>query len=172
MPVAYAIIPDMVPLAAGADLVGFRGAPFPEAVTQAAAESVRAECGWHIAPHLELTIKVRTGGADTVLLPSLKVVVVLSVVDQDGAAVTGWESWENGVLERPGGFPNVVTINFVHGYPRCPKDLLGIIAERASASAAGRVKSESLAGRSVSLDSGYDPVTAPILNTYKLGARP
>lgn len=165
---AYATIPNMAPLAAAADLVDFRGAPFPDPVTQAAGESVRSECGWHIAPQLEQTIKVRTGGADTVLLPSLKVFAVLSVVDRDGAAVAGWEVYEDGVLERPGGFPDIVTVTFVHGYTSCPKDLLGIIAERASASAGGRVKSEALAGRSVQLEGGYDPITQTTIAAYRL----
>jgi len=161
-------LPPVAPLVAVSDLVGFRGAPFPAAVTQAAAESVRSECGWHIAPRIEQTIMVRTGGGDTVLLPSLQVAEVASVTDRAGAAVDGWEVWSNGILERPGGFPRTIVVTFTHGYTACPKDLLGIIAERASAQAAGRVKAESLAGRSVQLDGGYDPLTQTIINAYRL----
>lgn len=160
------------PLIATGDLVGFRGAPFPDAVTQAAAESVRSECGWHIAPSVTQTVAVRTGGVGTVLLPSLRVESVALVTDKDGVELTGWDAWENGVLERSSAFPKVILVTLTHGFAVCPTDLLGIIAERASAQAEGRIKSESLAGRSVSLDSGYDPVTAPILARYKLPSRP
>lgn len=159
---------DMAPLVSAAALAGFRGAPFPETVVEAAAETVRADCGWHIAPEVEQTIKVRTYGADNVNLPSLKVAEVLSVVDRDGTPVTGWEDWENGMLERPGGFPETIVVTFRHGYPSCPKDLHGIIAERSGSQVTGRVKAESLAGRSVQLDGGYDPNTPAILAAYRL----
>lgn len=156
------------PLVEAGDLAAFRGAPFDDAVTKAAAESVRTECGWHIAPDIEQTIIVRTGGTDTVLLPSLHVTEVAAVTDRDGTPVDGWEAWSNGILERPGGFPNAIEITFTHGHETCPPDLLPIIAERAAAQAAGRIKSEALAGRSVQLEGGYDPVTETTINAYRL----
>lgn len=168
MPLAYASIPDMASLVSAADLAGFRGAPFPETTVQAAAETVRAECGWHIAPQIEQTIKVRTGGADSVNLPSLMVYDVLAVTDRFGTAVTGWDFWEHGVLDLPGGFPDVIKVTYIHGYRTCPKDLHGIIAERSGSQVSGRVLAESLAGRSVQLDGGYDPNTPAILNAYRL----
>lgn len=160
------------PLVEAVDLSEFRGAPFTLAVVGAAAESVRDECGWHIAPSAMESVRVR-GGSRVVLLPSLHVTDVASVVDGDGVAVTGWDWFENGVLELPSGvFPRVVSVTFTHGYASCPRALLPIVAERASAQAAGRIKSEALAGRSVSLEGGYDPVTAPVLARYKLPTRP
>ena len=165
---AYVRTPGMSPLVSAANLAGFRGAPFPETTVESAGETVRADCGWHIAPEVEQTVKVRTGGLDTVNLPSLYVVDVVSVVDRDGAEVTGWDFWENGVLDRPGGFPDIIKVTFRHGYQSCPKDLHGIIAERSGSQASGRVKAESLAGRSVQLDGGYDPNTPAILAAYRL----
>lgn len=156
------------PLVTPAELATFRGGPFGEAVTNAAAQSVRTECGWHIAPSTKQTIAVRTGGADAILLPSLHVTAVTSVTDRNGTSVDGWDVWSNGILERPGGFPDAVQITFTHGFETCPKDLLGIIAERAVAQSAGRVKSEALAGRSVQLEGGYDPTTDTTINAYRL----
>lgn len=157
----------MEPLIQPAELNGFRGAPFPGNITEAAAESIRTQCEWHIAPSLDATLKVRAGGS-VILLPSLHVTAVASVVDNHGTAVAGWEWYPNGILERPAGFPAFVSVTFTHGYPACPKELLPIIAERAVSQASGRIKSEALAGRSVSLEGGYDPDAARILAKYTL----
>lgn len=165
---AYTAPQGMGPLVQPADLGGFRGAPFEETVVTAAGESIRSECGWHIAPALEQTTRIRTGRLDTVNLPSLHVVDVVSVLDRDGAPVTGWDWWEHGVLDRPGGFPETITVTFRHGYEACPKDLYGIIAERSGSQATGRIKAEALMGRSVQLDGGYDPNTPAILAGYRL----
>lgn len=165
---AYARTPGMGPLVSATDLAGFRGAPFPDTLVEAAAETVRAECGWHIAPAVEQTVKVRTGGMDTVNLPSLYVTDVVSVLDRAGAPVTGWDFWEHGVLECPGGFPDIIKVTFKHGYESCPKDLHSIIAERSGSQVSGRVLAESLAGRSVQLEGGYDPNTPTILAGYRL----
>lgn len=160
--------PPIGPLAQAQDLAAFRGGPFHADVVTAAAQSVRSECGWHIAPSIEQKIAVRTGGSDTVLLPSLRVTAVTAVTDRRGGTVDGWEAWSNGILERPGGFPDAVEITFTHGYETCPPDLLPIIAERAAAQASGRIKAEALAGRSVQLEGGYDPVTQTTLNAYRI----
>lgn len=160
-----------VPLVASADLSGFRGAPFAASVAEAAAESVRAECAWHIAPSVTETVKLR-GEGGVVLLPSLRVTGVASITDADGNPVEGWEWWPNGVVEVSGSFPRIVNVTFTHGYESCPKELLPIIAERAQSQASGRIKSEALAGRSVSLEGGYDPVTSVVLARYKLNGGP
>lgn len=157
----------MEPLIQVTDLLGFRGAPFAGNVTQAAAESIRTQCEWHIAPSVEETVKLRAGGS-VVLLPSLHVTAVASVTGNHGTAVTGWEWFPNGVLEKPDGFPAFVTVTFTHGHPTCPVELLPIIAERAVSQASGRIKSEALAGRSVSLEGGYDPASAGVLAKYTL----
>lgn len=162
----------MAELIQAADLVGFRGAPFAAAVLAAAAESVRADCEWHIAPSVTETRKLR-GGDRVLILRSLRVTAVTSILDADGNAIDGWDWWENGVVERRSGvFPKSVTVTFTHGYTTCPKELLPIIAERALSQASGRIKSEALAGRAVSLEGGYDPAGSGVLAKYALNGRP
>lgn len=161
-----------VPLIAAADLAGFRGAPFSAQVTEAAAESVRSECDWHLAPSVTETVKLR-GGGGVLILPSLRVTAIASITGVDGTVVDGWEWMPNGVVERmAGAFPRFVNVTFTHGYDACPKELLPIIAERAQSQASGRIKSEALAGRSVSLEGGYDPATEGALAKYRLNSRP
>lgn len=157
----------MTALIQASDLAGFRGAPFSDPVVQAAAESLRTQCEWHIAPSEIGTVKLR-GGSDVLLLPSMHVTEVQSVVDNYGQPVTGWEWFPNGVLECPAGFPPFVSVTFTHGWPACPADLLPIIAERALSQASGRVRSEAAGGVSVSLEGGYDPDSARVLAKYRL----
>lgn len=160
----------MDPLIQPADLVGFRGAPFSAKVTSAAAGSVRAQCEWHIAPVVTETKKLRADGT-VLLLPSLHVTEIDSIVDVDGNEITGWDWLPEGIIERLAGFPRFVSVTFTHGYTACPEELLPIIAERALAQASGRVKAESLAGRSIQLEPGVDPTSASVLGKYALNGR-
>ncbi|QIG57678.1 head-tail adaptor [Arthrobacter phage Shoya] len=155
------------PMVTVSALAGFTGGPFTQPVVDSAGDSIRDECGWHIAPEVTAVMKFR-GEGSVILLPTLKLVTVISVTDREGNAVSDVDWFENGVLERPGGFPRYVEVTFVHGYRVCPRSLLGIVAERAAARSAGRIKSEALAGRSVSLEGGYDPVSSRTLNAYRL----
>lgn len=161
----------MDPLIQASDLNGFRGAPFSAQVTEAAAQSLRTECKWHIAPSVTQTVKVRAGGS-VLLLPSMYVTAVASVADMLGNVITGWDWSTEGIIERAAGFPSFVAVTFTHGYTTCPKELLPIIAERALSQASGRVKSEALAGRSISLEGGYDPVNGAVLAKYIVNGRP
>ena len=157
----------MDPLIQASDLAGFRGAPFSAEVAEAAAQSIRTESGWHIAPSEIETVKLR-GGSSVLLLPSMHVTAVSGVVDSYGNDVTGWEWFPSGVMECAAGFPLFVSVTFTHGYPECPKELLPIIAERAMSQASGRVRSESAGGVSISLEGGYDPSTSSVLAKYRL----
>ena len=160
------------PLVQDTELNGFRGAPFPSNVVEAAAESIRTDCEWHIAPSIQETLKVR-GGGSVLLLPTLHLTAVASIVDNHGYLVEGWEFFEDGTIERhTGAFPRFVTVTFTHGYTQCPRELLQAIAERAASGAAGRIKSEALAGRSVALEGWYDPATEGALVKYRLSGRP
>lgn len=154
-------------LVQASDLAGFRGSPFSEPVVQAAAESVRTDCEWHVAPAEVRTVKLRAGGS-IVLLPSMHVTDVTAVVDNYGHPVSGWEWFENGVIECPLGFPPFISVTFTHGYPECPPDLLPIIAERALSQASGRIRSESAGGVSVSMETGDDPTSRGVLAKYRL----
>lgn len=168
MLIAYGT-PDfpLEPMATVSDLAGFNGAPFTQDVVTSAGDSVRDECGWHIAPEISTTMKFR-GEGTLILLPTMRLMDVSLVRDRDGYPVAGVEWLQNGILECPAGFPPYVEVTFRHGYKVCPPSLLGVIAERAQARSGGRIKSEALAGRSVSLEGGYDPATAAVLNRYRL----
>lgn len=159
------------PLASLEELQGFKGAPFTPAVIEGAAESIRDDCGWHIAPQETSTVKVR-GGGTVLLLPTLHLVDVTSIKTSGGVDVLGFDWFDNGVVERLRGFPRVVEVTFTHGYSKCPPALLGVIAERATTGSYGRVRQESLGSRSVSLESGYDSVGAGTVQKYALPRRP
>jgi hypothetical protein len=159
-----------------ADLVGFRGAPFPQPVIDAAVGAIRDECGWHIAPVREETIQLATGCSDTIVVPSLKVVEILEVTSMTGA-FDGTPSTsvpvvlEDGILYRAGGWPAYVQIRYRHGFATCPDSLKAVVAEQALGGYAGRIKQESLAGRSVALEAGADPMTERVLARYRLAGR-
>lgn len=163
-------MPELVEASA---LVGFRGGPFPSSAVQAATDAVRTECGWHIAPVITQAARLRVEG-DLILLPSLRVHEVLTVTTANGAAVTGWQ-WEGDAVVR---LPShcrglrVVDVTFRHGYSACPPALLPALAERAAAHTGGRIKQESLGGRSVSLEGGYDPTTTAAMDRHRLHWRP
>jgi hypothetical protein len=172
MLIAYGT-PDfpLEPLASANELAGFKGGPFTDAVVASAGYSIRDECGWHIAPEVTTTMKFR-GEGTAILLPTMRLMDVSLIRDRNGYPVTGVDWYQNGTLECEAGFPTFVEVTFRHGYKVCPPSLLPIIAERAQASSAGRVKSEALAGRSVSLEGGYDPISPDVLNRYRLQGGP
>lgn len=152
------------------DLAGFPGTPaLTDAVIEAAGESIRDECGWHIAPVLTETMDVLTSGRVAVL-DTLRVVDVSEVRDQSGEVLTGWR-----VDKRAGvihGLPRCrrVEVDLTHGYESCPAALKPVVIERARAiHVGGRVAQESLGSRSVSyVPGGVDDPLA----RYKLPPRP
>jgi hypothetical protein len=121
----------MKPLLDSSDLSGFPGAPFSDAIVKAAAESVRRDAGWHIAPQVQQTVTVEAQGG-TLILPSLHVVNVHSISDGDGnkLGVRVFSLTNGGVLH--GDFPSgPLKVVFTHGYSECPAELLPVVAERA-----------------------------------------
>lgn len=156
------------------DLLGFAGAPYQQKAVDAAVGSIRAECEWHIAPQREDTWTLRTGGSDTLVLRTLRVVEVKALASPHRRDLTPADVYDlgDGVLLMPGGWPDVVTITVQHGFDECPDELLALIADRARATVGGgRVKSESIGGRSVTLEGGIDPATDTVLSRYMLGGR-
>lgn len=128
----------MTALVTGADLAGFPGAPFTDAVADAAGESVRDEAGWHIAPEVTETLTVWSEGGVALLLPSLRVVSVSEIRDVTGdtsEVLTGWEDRGSGILYRATGWPvnRRLEVDLVHGHTTVPKALLPVIAHRAQA---------------------------------------
>lgn len=121
------------PLILDSDLTGLPGAPFPTAVVRAAEFSVRSEAGWHIAPVVRETVTVEASTALILPLPTLRVVTVYSVTDENGNAVTGWKVRPGSVLLAPQGSwwttSTLYTVDMEHGYDAAD-DLLPVIAGR------------------------------------------
>lgn len=162
------------------ELSEFRGYPFSDDVLASVSGQVRDICGWHIAPEVEETVLVRSRRSNLLVVPSLKVVEVTRVEDATtGEEITGCFNWEDGTLERLNGrsFPPAVKVTMIHGYKTCPAALLRPIADEAQAEkSGGRIRSESLASRSVQLDSSGSslagPLAGPVLAKYTVRPRP
>jgi hypothetical protein len=168
-------------LAAPADLADFPGAPFSDALVDAAVSAVRGEAGWHIAPAVTETVIVESVGGPHLFLPTLQLTAVTAVRDvtsEDIAAVavTGWRShntarFRAGLLFRPAGWRGVYEVDLTHGYAACPDDLKSALAERArTIRSGGRVKQQAAGPYSVNFDSeglATDPVAK-----YRIPPRP
>lgn len=121
-------------LVAPSELAGFPGAPFTDAVVDAAVAALRGHAGWHIAP--EVTETVTVDGSDTRLqvLPTLWLTSVTEVRDVSGTTpvVLGdWRAARAGMLRRPGGWPRgflTVEADITHGHEQTPADLLSVVA--------------------------------------------
>lgn len=151
----------------------FPGAPFSDEVVQAACQTIRTVCGWHIAPQVLETITVDSPGGRVLRLPSLYVTAVSlveSLAGPDPVELTEWRWSQNGMLSRAECFPEgfrTVRVTFTHGYETCPLDLLPVIASRTQR----RAMQESLGSRSVSFSAEGDAVLEAPLYQYKLGPR-
>lgn len=168
----------MPELVTAEDLAGFPGAPFSDQVVRTVAESVRGECGWHIAPVVTETITVDSPGGEVLLLPTLKIGEVTAVRDvtaETPRAVTGWRASPSGMLVLTGGWPRgyaAIEVDLTHGYTTCPDDLLGVIAERAKRGIRdSTVQQESLGSRSVTYRAGGEPPTS-VISRYKVTSAP
>lgn len=99
---------------------------------------VRAYCGWHIAPVKVSTWSLGPTGDTALVLPTLRLVNVLAVVDRlvtlDPAGYT-WDeqgilhltarSWySNETLRR---FPTRVTVQAEHGYDEPPAEVTAVV---------------------------------------------
>lgn len=159
------------------DLKGFRGSPFDPSIINAAVESIRVECGWQIGPETTTTEHIETDGK-TLFLSTLKLLEVEEIVDAENDSatpVTGrYRAKDNGVVKALGKteFPEYARVTYRHGHKEFPRTLLPIVAERARNASQGRLTGESLASRSITIEGGRDPLTAPLLAAYRLGKRP
>lgn len=120
-------------LAAPSDLAGFPGAPFTDAIVDAAVADLRARLGWHVAPEHTETLTLDHEGGD-VILPTRKIVSVGEVRDVSGTTplvISGYRvSATAGFLtgcEWPRG-ASVLEVDLVHGYDEATPDLLSAIA--------------------------------------------
>jgi hypothetical protein len=144
----------MEPLVDVADLNDFPGAPFPDAVILAAQAQVRADAGWHIAPIVTETVVVESNGGGWLQLPSLKVVSIDEVTDDDGNSLAGWKLMPGGRLFIRSGWRSALyEVTMTHGYAEPPADLLPVVAARCQRSLVDAVltqRSETVGPRTTS----------------------
>lgn len=141
----------MEPLVTPEQMTGVDGAPFSQAVLDAASASIRGEARWHIAPVITETVTLDSVGGRVLVLPTLRLVSVESVVDDEGVPIEGWKMSKAGMLSREAGWPcgfGAVVVTMTHGYEACPADLLPIIGDRTQR----RVSQQSSGPFSVSYD--------------------
>lgn len=124
-------------LAAPGDLTDFPGAPFVDALVDAAVASLRREVGWHIAPSVDETLTVDASGGHWLMLPTMHLTAVAEVRnvsgDGDPVVITGWRFKRSGMLYRAGGWPHgvgAIEVDVTHGEAETPPELLPVIAER------------------------------------------
>lgn len=138
------------PLLYPTDLNGLPGAPFSDEVTAAAAERVRDECGWHIAPVVTETVEVSVKESGVIVLPTRRLVNVTAirdVTDTTPVALTlsDWRWKANGVMKCSAWSRGCrdLEVDISHGYDTCPSGLLGRAADLARRSGRGSdVRSE------------------------------
>lgn len=109
---------------------------------------VRAYCGWHIAPVRTQTVVVSSFDA-TLVLPTLRLVDVLSVVASDGIPLdpADYTAHPAGFITRsryPGpshfGWGHAwgdLTVTFRHGYDAPPADVTAVVQSLGSRAKAG-----------------------------------
>ena len=141
----------------------------------AAHDSVRRECGWHVAPVIEQTLVLDGGGGDTLLLPSRRVVELLEVLN-DGVDVTADVDFSTaGILELRGGRwtrrLGRISVKLRHGWEleEVPEvaALIATLARR-GASSPGIVAQQAVNGASVGyLTAGGAPISIPLLQIEK-----
>lgn len=139
-------------LADPADLADYPGAPFTQAVVDAAVAALRGDCGWHIAPAITETITVNGSPDQTLILPTLLIGEITAIRDVTGTTpvtLTGWRmSSRAGLLSRDDGWPDgfeALEVDLTHGYTDTPADLLPAVAYYSQAQLAdSNVSTESL----------------------------
>lgn len=165
-------------LATPADLADFPGAPFANALVDAAVGDVRGEVGWHIAPSkTETGVELDSTGGVWLFLPSLYVTAVTLVEDisSDVAIpITDYKLKRDGRLYRASGWPpgiSTVRVTMTHGYTDTPPELLAVIAGRCQTlrtdSAVAQESAGQLAVRYRDPATGQ-PVMDPVLSRYRI----
>lgn len=122
------------PLVIPSDLTGFPGAPFDETLVNAAAESVRSEAGWHIAPVVTETLRVKSWGGTDLVIPSLRILSVTAVRYGLVTYVGDWTLLPDGLYRRSGWPVGVIEVDLIHGYDATPAELLPVIVQRVKSS--------------------------------------
>lgn len=151
----------------------------PEWWGKAAQATIRAYCGWHIAPVIDETIRIDSHSGD-LLLPTQHLLDVTQVLLADGTDIGDDIEWSrSGIIRRRhGAFPDRLgglTVTMQHGYePAEVPDVIMLMQTigRRARSQPG-VSSQSVNGASVSyLTAGGAPLSVPLLDIEKQALDP
>lgn len=146
---------------------------------KAAQATIRAYCGWHIAPVIDETIRIDSHPGD-LLLPTQHLLDVTQVLLADGTDIVDDIEWSrSGIIRRRhGAFPDRfggLTVAMQHGYePAEVPDVIMLMQTigRRARSQPG-VSSQSVNGASVSyLTAGGAPLSVPLLDIEKQALDP
>lgn len=139
----------------------------------AAVASVRAYCGWHIAPEVTETLTVDGSGTSVQMLPTLRLVDLISITN--AGAVVADPEWSTSGMVRgcwTSRFRGVVA-EMRHGYEEWPSDLVAVIAEMVASGGQARVSQVTSRSHQVSfeLDDAAER-QRQTLDRYRLGILP
>lgn len=138
---------------------------------QAATDTVRRYCGWHVTPEHSETLVLDGPGSDVVQLPSKHVVSVDEVLVDGNAVEVDWS--KAGLLTRKDGgcWPSrfgSISVTLTHGFAMAG-DIQGIvtgIAQRAAMNPGGVVVNQRAGTQSVTFASSGGAVgSVPLLAT-------
>lgn len=171
-------MPDLIP-----PIVGESTAINAAFWLKAAHGAVRRFCSWHVAPIVEQTMALDGSGGRDILLPSLRVVELVSVMNDDVDVTADVDTSRAGMLRLQRGCWTSrfgrVSVSLRHGYdleevPEVAAIIAGV-AKRGP-QVGGVISSQSVNGASVSYASaGGVPISIPLtvtekdaLSTYRL----
>jgi hypothetical protein len=141
-----------------------------EATWTATVAEVRAFCGWHIAPVVTETITLNGSGGPVQVLPTLRLVDLVSITN-DGALVVEPEWSTSGIVRayRWTGRMRGVVAEVTHGFEEWPAELLAMMAEMAApASSLSGVKAVTSGAHQVTFESTTRTTQGDILGRYQL----
>ena len=146
----------------------------------AAVSALRQACGWHVAPVVTSTARVRAEGG-VIVLPSLRVTRVVEVKWRGEVIDPAcYELMPEPVIFLRGRYlsrePVVVEVIFEHGYDEMPGELLSLLGAAASRGSAGSLVTQvgqvKFGGSGILPGAAEAMAAAPALARYRLGPRP
>lgn len=134
----------------------------------AAERAVRAYCGWHVIPSMEISGTIGSTGSRILRIPAMNVTALTRLVLADGTDVTDFAQWSvDGLVELPFPVPaGIAGIGYtaVAGFDsENAPDVMSVIlqvARRAAQAPSGAVRSQSVNGASVSYSFTGDGASA------------
>jgi hypothetical protein len=144
------------------DLADYQAKDSQQALDDAVA-TVRAFCGWHIAPPLSETVTVHSTDGLSVFVETLRLTEVTTVTQDSIVIDPATYTFERyGVITRTAGYCfdrcTTVTLDVTHGYDDWPADVKSVVlslAQRSIADTRGMVPRVGGAGASVVIMENY-----------------